>query len=153
MTSPTILGLDVATKCGWCRLGDGRTTTGVIDCTPTAKGEPEGVRYRRLAEGIQPLLEDIDAVIIEQPFSRGMRTAQVLGGLIAVVLVILEGRGVEYCFVPAPVLKAFGAAHGAKGKEAMRLLACEQLEREVTSDESDAFWLTRYWQDRLRVAA
>lgn len=147
-----VVGLDIATRTGWCRWTQARVATGVLDCSPRSPGEPEGVRYRRLAEQVRPVLEGARAVILEQPFSRGMRTAQVLGGLTAVVLVILEGMGVEYAFVPAPELKAFGASAGAKGKEAMRLAAGQELGRDLTSDEADAYWLTRYWWERMRAA-
>lgn len=145
----TVVGLDVATVTGWARVQGARTTTGVIDASPRGKDEPEGVRYRRLAERIGPVVSDADAVILEQPFTGRRRTATVLGGLIAVVLVHLEGQGTPYAFVSASTLKAFGRRRGAKGKDAMQSHAIRVLGRELTDDEADAWWLTEYWAERM----
>lgn len=144
-----VLGLDIATRTGWARVDGEHVRTGVVDCSPRSRGEPEGVRYRRLAEGLESVLEGVAAVILEQPFSKSKRTATVLGGLTAVVLVRLEGLGVEYVFVTASELKAFGAERGAKGKAEMQATACALLGRDLTDDEADAWWLTEYWRARL----
>lgn len=149
--APLVVGLDIATRTGWCRWTPQEVSTGTLDCTPADPGEPEGVRYHRLAVGVRPLLTGAEAVVLEQPFSRGMRTAQVLGGLTAAVLVVLEELGLEYAFVPAPQLKKLGAEHGARGKEEMRRRAAEELARDVSSDEADAYWLARYWWERMRL--
>lgn len=148
-TGPVVLGLDIATHTGWARVEGESIRTGVLDCSPRTKDEPEGMRYRRLAEGLPSLLEGVTTVVIEQPFSRGMRTSQVLGGLVAVALVQLEGLRLDYAFVSAPVLKAFGSERGAKGKQAMQAEAGRILRRELTDDEADAWWLTEYWRARL----
>jgi hypothetical protein len=77
----------------------------VLDCAPTSKDEPEGVRYRRLAERLPAVLERADTVVIERTYSRGRRTAEVLNGLTAVALVTCEGLGLEYAFVDATALQ------------------------------------------------
>ena len=43
-----VLGLDIASRTGWCRYDGLSFETGVLDCTPHGKDEPEGARFRRL---------------------------------------------------------------------------------------------------------
>ena len=43
-----VLGLDIASRTGWCRYDGLSFETGVLDCTPHGKHEPEGARFRGL---------------------------------------------------------------------------------------------------------
>jgi hypothetical protein len=147
-----VLGLDIATHTGWCRYDGQQYVTGVIDCSPESKDEPEGMRYLRMSRAIHYLIGDIDAAIIERTYSKGKRTAEVLNGLTAIVLVELDRRGIEYAFVDASKLKAFGAKHGAKGKAEMQDFAAGYLAKlDLTDDEADAYWLVRYWEEHMRA--
>ena len=150
-----VLGLDIATKCGWCRYDGVQYVTGVIDCSPESRDEPEGARYLRMSRAIHYLIGDIDAAIIERTYSKGKRTAEVLNGLTAVVLTELDRRGIEYAFVDASVLKSFARTQGVEGsaeyshKVAMQAEASDYFAREVTTDEADSWWLVRYWQEHM----
>lgn len=144
-----VCGLDVATKTGWCRHNGTRYETGVVDCSKRESDEPDGLRYLRLHEALPAILDGVDVVVVEQPFSNSMKTAQVLGGLIAVVLVATETAGARYMFVPAPTLKAYGRSMGMADKDEMHVGAQKKLRRKITNDEADAYWLVRYFYDRV----
>ena len=115
-----VVGLDIATRTGWCRWDGERFRTGVIDCSPATADEPEGVRFLKLAERLPSVLEGVQAVVIERTYSKGKRTAEVLNGLTAVALVACETLGVDYAFVDATALKAF-AIGGRASKAEMPL--------------------------------
>jgi len=166
-----IVGLDIATVTGWCKWEDldhNRTLiplveTGEVNCKPK-KSDPEGMRYAKLSREVREIVEGADAVAIEQPFSKSMRTATVLGGLVAVTLVHLEELEIPYVFVAASTLKAFGRkrmdrfiptepdgkrkGQPVKGavKAAMHDEAVEFFGGNlITDNEADAWWLCRYF--------
>ena len=142
--STVVVGLDIATRTGWCRWDGERFRTGVIDCSPATADEPEGVRYLKLAERLPAVLEGVQAVVIERTYSKGKRTAEVLNGLTAVALVACEALGVDYAFVDATALKAF-AIGGRASKAEMVAAAERELGLDgLTDDEADAYWLVRY---------
>ena len=148
-----VIGLDIATKTGWCVWDGHEYVTGVIDLSPT-KNEPEGVRFLKAHRAYRYLLSDVDAAVIERTYSRGKRTAEILNGLTAIALSVLEESGTEYAFVDATSLKKFATGKGTAKKpdmvrEAQRTLRSDNL----TDDEADAFWLVRYWQDHMSEAA
>ena len=118
MTS-AVLGLDIASRTGWCRYDGGRFETGVIDCAPKGQGEPEGVRFRRFAQRLPQVLDGAGAVVIERTYSRGKRTAEILNGLTAIALVQCEDLGLEYAFVDAVTLKKLATGSGRASKEEM----------------------------------
>lgn len=159
-----ILGLDIATTTGWCihDQGDDEAPfrTGEWDCSPKGKDEPEGVRYHRLALELEHLavmsMTPPDAVVLEEPFTASKRGAHVLGGLIAAALVVLEAERIPYVFVNASTLKSWARHNGIQPrptgagkrptlKEGMRLEAMHLLGRDLTDNEADAYWLTRYF--------
>lgn len=151
--------MDIATTTGWCVLDGDRYTVGHFDVKPKSKDEPEGVRYYRMMEHTERLLDaypQVRAVGLEQPFTQRRRTATLLGGLAAAVLIVLTRRDLEYVFIHPTSLKAWAARRGAaqvkdrrgdvilKSKDAMREAAVEALGRDVTHDEADAYWLVRF---------
>ncbi len=151
--STVVVGLDIATRTGWCRWDGERFRTGVIDCSPATSDEPEGVRFLKLAERLPPVLEGVQAVVIERTYSKGKRTAEVLNGLTAVALVACERWGIEYAFVDATALKAF-AIGGRASKAEMVAAAERELGLDgLTDDEADAYWLVRYGLTHLVGAA
>lgn len=143
-----IVGLDIATKTGWCLLIEpGGASWGTLDVTPESKDEPEGVRFRRFADRIGSIVRSADAVIIERTYSRGKRTAEILNGLTAVALVELERQGIEYAFVDASHLKKWATGKGNADKALMIARAHELLgarAEDMTDDEADAYHLARY---------
>lgn len=146
-----ILGLDIATKTGWCRWDGQEYFTGVLDCSPTEKNEPDGARFVRMQRGMHYLLASVDACVIERTYSKGSRTAEVLNGLTAIALSVMELRGIEYAFVNAATLKSFGRERGLLNKGAMQTGAAFALKRPaLTDDEADAYWLVEYWREHMQ---
>ena len=150
----SVVGLDIASRTGWCRYDGVSFETGVIDCAPKDRGEPEGVRFRKFAEQLPEVLEGAGAVVIERTYSKGKRTAEVLNGLTSVALVECERRGLEYAFVDAVTLKKLATGSGRAQKADMVAAAERELGRSgLSHDEADAYFLVRYWQERLQPAA
>ena len=150
----TVVGLDIATVTGWCRYDGESFTAGVLDCTPQASTEPEGVRFDRFARELPGVLSGADAVVIERTYSRGKRTAEVLNGLTAIALVECERLGCEYAFVDATTLKLFATGSGRASKAQMVAAAEREFGRScLTDDEADAYHLVRYWMGRLQPVA
>lgn len=116
--SRRVLGLDLATASGWVVLEQHASgwyvrDVGTIDATPESKDEPEGVRFYRFRAGLDRVFDSysvpgspIEAVGIEQTFSQGYRSAQVLFGIAAVAMVELEDRKVPYTFVHSETWQA-----------------------------------------------
>ena len=112
-----VLGLDIATVTGFCVRDtdpDCILEWGTLDCSPEEKGEPEGLRCLRIHPGVTDLLEEYwpDAVVVEWTFSQSSRSAQILNGMTAAVLVACEQVGVEYAFVTPAALKKFATGSG-----------------------------------------
>lgn len=169
-----VVGLDPSTVTGWCLpIPGGATLTGEWDgslkpAAPT-KGraaEGEGIRFLRIYDGLAALLDEypeIGGVIYEHTHSKSKRATEVLGGVVAVVLMLCEQRGLDYLPVPAPTLKAFGRhvlegtpfEVGGRGleKEAMRVYAESVLHRDLTDNEADAWWLTRWYRHHRALDA
>lgn len=166
-----IAGLDAATVSGWCLPTKGGTyLTGEWDFTPKpaapTKGrgpEPEGLRFLKMYQHLTSLIQvhGIKGLILEQAFSKSRRASEVLSGFAAVVEVVCHLNNVEYMFISASTLKAFGRKLGIATvevpgnkreetkesmKEGMRVQACADLGRVVTDNEADAYWLVRYYE-------
>ena len=119
----TIVGIDPGTNLGWGRIEeqpDGSflpVSWGVESFAPKkGAGEAEGVRFRRVADWIPSILGDVTAVSIENWTSSSMRAAAIGNGIVAVVLVELERRGIEYAFIAPSSLKKFATGHGGSKK-------------------------------------
>ena len=52
MTTSVVLGLDIASRTGWCRFDGVSFETGAIECTPKNNSQPEGVRFRAVQEAV-----------------------------------------------------------------------------------------------------
>ena len=154
MTRSVVVGLDIATVTGWARFDGATFTTGVIDCTTSSQAELEGVHFRKFAEQLPEVLKGAGAVVIERTYSRGKRTAEILNGLTAIALVQCEDLGLEYAFVDAVTLKLFATGSGRAQKADMVAAAERELGLSgLSDDEADAYFLVRYWQERLQSAA
>jgi len=143
-----IVGLDIATKTGWCVLVDGECVSwGTLNLTPK-KGEREGLRYWRLAMLLPEVIEGADLVVIERTYSKGAKTAQVLKGLAAVALVACEINDIPYEFVDASHLKRWATGKGNAKKPEMiaAALAAIGVTEGMTDDEADAYHLAAYGQ-------
>ena len=161
-----VLGLDLATVSGWSHIEvRGMEWVpirwGRMDCSPPPKSdEPEGVRFRRLADALPRILKGVDAAAIEQTFSspKMKRAGEILNGLVAVALVELERHGIEYIFVPPAKWKAhlmLGRTRVVKGAHTKREVR-EALNgwagviepgTSLKEDEADALGIGKWFTD------
>lgn len=163
-----ILALDLGTRTGFCRIEATETTTdqviriwhrGVRDFTPESREEPEGVRFRRFADWLRGELQELrasDFVVFEDPpFLRGRRASAVLDGMVALLTVECERRGLSYIGVSPVDLKMHSTGKGNAKKDAMieaasRLLRSMDMDPgKLTHDEADAVLLARYALDNF----
>ena len=163
-----IVGLDPATVTGWCLpIPGGATLTGewsgkLATAAPTLgrEADPEGVRFLRIFEAFMGLIDEypqIRGAVYEHTHSKSKRATEVLGGVVAIILTVCELRGLDYVPVPSPTLRAVARQSGIEKawddiagrgtlKEGMRLAAVSHLGREVSNNESDAWWLTKWYE-------
>lgn len=155
-----VLGLDVATRTGWARLdyrggaGGFHAEWGALDMnepTPAAE-EPDGVRYRRMADRLPRLLHSVTLVGLEETFSNSHRTGMILHGLMAVILVELERRQIPYLWCKANSLKKWATGDGRATKRDMRRALDDYLGTgvKIADDEVDAFHAARWARDQHR---
>lgn len=117
----TFVGLDPGTKLGWGRIeeqADGSwlpVSWGLEDFSPKT-GDPEGVRFRRVADWLPSVLGGVDAVGIEHSVARAQRAAAIGAGIVAIILVELERREIEYAFAAPSTLKKYATGYGGSKK-------------------------------------
>ena len=73
MSATTVVGLDIATRCGWCRFDGSTFTTGVLDCSPASKAEPELV----VGDGVHTIAQLVEATNADP--RRGENWSDLLG--------------------------------------------------------------------------
>lgn len=151
-----VVGLDIASKTGWARWSDGEWTTGVVDCSPRSKDEPDGMRFTRLADALPEILAGADAVILERPFSRGNRTKEVLSGLIGVALVAVERTAgpPDYAFVHPSAVKTAATGKGRASKEEVVAGIRERTGLSgLSDDEADAVGVVLHGLEHFGLGA
>lgn len=144
-----VLALDVATRTGWCVLSDASGAweidgIGVWDVTPE-KGEPMGVRFHSFRIDLcntLALYGPIDAVAIEDNHSRSFYAAKLQGGFLAVALLELEARGIDYALPTVGEWKKHLTGKGNTKKPGVRRALNGRLGLNpgspLTEDEADA---------------
>lgn len=144
-----ILGLDCATKTGWC-VYDARTKkiigSGVQDFSKK-RGESNGLMFLRFSKWLRELIS------LTQPFLIAYERAHFRGGAATEICVGLQTRAQEYAveigIEAAPVtsgnLKKFVTGGGKANKEQMTELAKNVLGRDPIDDnEADAIHIARW---------
>lgn len=153
MTTPTILALDLATSTGWALSKDGKVTSGSIRFE-VARGESPGSRFRRFRAWLLGRLatDRPEVIAFERPMAvKSAAAAQVLYGLVAVVLEIAEGAELDTLTVAPPVLKKHATGKGNADKAAMTTAAAIRWKRPGLDqpDEADALWVLDWAQGQL----
>ncbi len=153
------LGLDPATTVGWGKLVELPTGEwepiewGTENFSPKGP-EPEGVRFRRVADWIADgILDGVDLVALESSMTHNRRAAQILSGMTTAILIELERHELPYAFVAPSTLKKFATGFGgsAKRKVTKEMVRAElngwggiTAETEMALDASDALTAARW---------
>lgn len=143
-----ILGMDPATKTGWCLLEwDGSyVESGVQDFTKR-RGETNGLMFLRFSKWLDELLDTVDVGIIayERAHFRGGAATEVCVGL----QTHLQSRAAGWQIPTAPIhtgtLKKFACGSGRADKRQMVVAAATLFGRDAIDDnEADAAHAARF---------
>lgn len=137
-----ILGIDAATKTGWCLVDEGKVIESGVKDFKKQKGESNGLMFLKFRGWLQNLLsehKDIDLVAYEAAHHRGGYATEVCVNLVGRVQEVCAEREIEYVPVHTGTLKKFATGDGTADKAMMILQATEVLGREPQDDnEADA---------------
>lgn len=141
-----VVALDLGESTGWaCRTQDGELHHGT-EVFKLARGESEGMRYRRFrAFFVGKLLVKVDApgpkpvIAFEAPHHRGGASTAAALGYRTVVLEEAAGFGLDVATVHTATLKKHATGFGGSKK------------RPVTKDQMRAAALKRWWLDPSAV--
>lgn len=157
----TVVGLDLATRCGWAVLRRGaRVDSGFWDFG-LRQGEGLGVRYQRARIAFRELLLEHRPYVVgyelvrshesrpkptpqqaTPPRTFNVQAAHVYGGLVAVLLCTCEEVGVLYEQVEVAAVKQLATGKGNAKKDLVVRAARERFDAAITDDnEADALWI------------
>lgn len=144
-----ILGLDIATQCGWALLspeGD-RMGSGVWDCS-LSSGDSSAMRLIRFRQHLQQLKEwEVGLVGYELVRFSGRGNNSVYSQLQGQLLVLAEMWGIGCTGVSPSALKKFATGKGNSPKNTMIQCAATQFSldpMDLTHDEADALWCAEW---------
>jgi Holliday junction resolvasome RuvABC endonuclease subunit len=137
-----ILGLDSATKTGWCLMHeDGRVVESGVQDFSKKRGESNGLMFLRFRKWLSSLFEEapINLVGYERAHFRGGAATEICVGLQTRVQEICAENEVESAPVSTSTLKKFATGSGRADKWGMILVAKRILGRDPVDDnEADA---------------
>jgi Holliday junction resolvasome RuvABC endonuclease subunit len=141
-----VLGIDPGTFCGFALLDDGeRVASGTWDLS-VKRHESAGMRFVRLERQLREILENgIDLIAFEEVARHaGTQAAHIYGGIVAVIKLTAEKKGIAYIGVPVGTVKKKATGKGNSDKLQMRLSATAQWDlalEDVDDNEADALWV------------
>jgi len=144
-----VLGLDTATKTGWCFYDtDSRAVieSGVQDFTKK-RGESNGLMFLRFRKWLDTLIKVFppDLVGYEQAHHRGGASTEMGVGLTTRIQEICAKHKIEPAPVHTTTLKKFATGKGNASKDEMVAAATKILMREPIDDnEADAVHVARH---------
>lgn len=148
-----ILGLDCATKTGWCIVDslDGSVIESGVQDFAKRRGESNGLMFLRFRKWLQELINTSPVAIgllsYEQAHFRGGSATEICVGLQTRVQEAAAEIGIESAPVTTGALKKWATGNGAKGKAAMIEAAGAVLGRPPIDDnEADAIHVARWAQ-------
>jgi Holliday junction resolvasome RuvABC endonuclease subunit len=144
-----ILGLDMATKTGWCllRILDGEVVASGVQDFSKGRGESNGLMFLRFSKWIREFTEfgPIKIVAYEKAHMRGGDATEICLGFQTRAQEYAASIDVEAAPVATTTLKKFSTGNGKAGKEVMVGYARELLGREPIDDnEADAVMVARW---------
>ncbi len=116
--TPSILALDMGSRCGWAIGKEGDVCSGVWDIAPR-RGESPGMRYIRLRARLQEVrtaYPDLAAVFYEQAHHRGGAATEYAVGCVATVQAWCAEHGIEHSAVHSATIKKHATGKGNAGK-------------------------------------
>lgn len=150
-----VLGLDLATKTGWCLVHDGNViASGVQDFTKR-RGESNGILFLRFRRWLTDLINTapgrVEIVAYEQAHFRGGAATELCVGLQThAQSIAAEHDGIESVGVPTNTLKKFAAGNGRASKETMIERARVLIGRPPIDDnEADAIFVAKWAENEL----
>jgi len=147
MPDEMILGIDPASKTGWCLMRSGRVyESGTQDFTKS-KGESNGAVYLRFRTWLKSLLSNhqIKIVVYEYTYSRGQAAEEILTNLRGRIQEECTVLSVEFAAVPATTLKKWATGKGNAKKDQMMARAVAYLGRPPIDDnEADAVMVSAW---------
>ena len=149
-----ILGLDCATKTGFCLTRNGKIIeSGVQDFTKR-RGESSGMLFIKFRAWLVPFIRRVKSIYsalepmilaYEQAHHRGGAATEICVGLVTRVLEIAAEYGCETMPVHTATLKKIATGNGRASKEEMVKRAAEVLGRQPIDDnEADAVMLAEF---------
>lgn len=159
-----ILGLDCATKTGWC-LYDSvsqKIILSGVESFARKKNESTGMMFLKFRQWLLQVLETkprIDLVIFEMPYtSKFASSNEITLGLVSHVQTICEELLFQYTKATPTELKKFATGKGNSGKDKMIEAVLPILGRPPIDDnEADAVHIARfaaqsYSSDSIRIS-
>lgn len=152
-----IAAFDLGGACGWATQIGSELSHGWWKLTTASKKDTPGTRFSRFRHNITDMLERFTDItntlfVYENVCGhRGVKAAHAYGGYRAILLDVLEERGVCGNCYPVNVgeIKRYATSNWKESKEGM-IGALETLNIHVKSDdEADAIWLLLYARDNL----
>lgn len=152
-----VIGLDLATNCGWGVLSPtgNRIASGTWDCS-VRRGESRGMRFVRFAANLRELVRAYPGAIVyfeKVEHHTGTEAAHVHGGLLAQMQVVLDELGVQYAGIPVATIKKQATGKGNASKAAMIAAANARWAPYVVVDDNDADGLWAAECGRVGVVA
>jgi Holliday junction resolvasome RuvABC endonuclease subunit len=145
-----ILGLDCATRTGFCLWSKGKIIeSGTQDFTKQ-RGESNGMMFLKFRVWLNKLLLNfpITVVCFEQSHHRGGAATEIGVNLTGRVQEICAEHKIEYATVHTGTLKKYATGSGTASKEDMVKAASKLADRTITSDdEADAIWIAKYAEE------
>lgn len=143
-----ILGIDAATKTGWCFVARGKVIESGVQDFKKQKGESNGIMFLKFRLWLHKLLAQhggVKCVAYEAAHHRGGYATEVCVNLVGRVQEVCAERDIEYVPVHTGTLKKFATGDGTADKAMMIMQAAAVLGRDPVDDnEADAVLLALF---------
>lgn len=143
-----ILALDPGTKCGWAR---DLKRNGVWNLQPS-RFDSAGRRFTKFRDFLIAAIVDVDMVVYEEVhYHMTVDSAQVHGGLVAVIQTVCLDHFVEYQGVNVQTIKKHAVKGNAKKEEMVRAASLFFPSVNIIDDNhADALCLLDYAQKHIK---
>jgi len=117
--APSILAIDLGTKCGWALLSQGKIVSGTFDMTPV-RGERDGVRFLKFRREFLGTFNGVREVYFEEVHRHlGTQAAHIYGGLWAILCEWCEQHTIPMKGLAVGTIKKHVTGKGTAKKGAM----------------------------------
>lgn len=147
-----ILGLDCATKTGWCIVEDGEIVESGVQSFAKKRGESNGILFMRFRKWLKDLVEMIepDVITYERAHFRGGAATEIGVGLQTRAMEAAADFGIESCPYTTGEIKKRATGMGNAGKPEMIAAAEPILGRPPIDDnEADAVFVALLGHENL----